>query len=211
MFRQVLLLLSLSSSAVASPIAITDITGNSLLGFDRIEVGGALYDARFVGGSFRDVFTVPINTPPNEVAQRRVLYDFSTREAAISASFDLLAAISLYPEWDSHAAGLRPFGIMTNPGAWVFYTPYSPSGTFDYSDTMSIETATAIDFAGVGDGAFGGTRLGISPLDRMDSDHHPHEIWVDWSTSATAVPVPASIWLFAPAIALLGAGARAWH
>ena len=109
------LLLLISFQSQSATIR-TDITGNTLLGFDDISVGGNLYDVTFIDGTYNGVFgTQPLT--------------FNSLSEANDAADAIDEAIEQYPSWQNHSAG-TPVGISSSSIEWGFLIPHdlSPTG-----------------------------------------------------------------------------------
>ncbi len=166
-----LTVLTLHATQSWAATAIINTDGDTLLGFDDVLVDGELYNARFVDGSFTQIF-----------GTQGVI--FPDRSWNINALFELADTLDeYYQNFWSPFMHVLPEGIVrANLEQWRFMSAYrylSPTQVLvhnlDYNDYPTYphdafhilgDTTPIVDF-----------------------------VWVQW-TPVSAVPIPAAVWLF---------------
>ena len=177
------LLLGIFCLLTAAPAfaATIVLNGSELAGFDGIDVGGDLYDVRFVGGQFNNYQAYQAtNGNPTFV---------SGAGAYASALLSEIQATS----FDTNPAGIQGCSASNYCG---MATPFGVVGSY-------FGTVITYNYAGTGDSTSG---LNISPGHNFSSDSHL--IWAAWSASAAPVPEPGTGLLLSMGLAGLTAARR---
>ena len=201
------LLWLLSSHAISSPIAATDPSGKVLLGIDRIEIAGELYDARFVDDSFENVFTRTTGYDAYGRPKTQFLFDFGRGDAGASnsASTALLRALNLFPQWDLRLDGYSILGTGSRE-YWRLVTPYDYLGASIEAPgsvyASSVAESATSDF--VATGSVYPFIPGFSTIN-TDFQYSSSDVWVDWSRSAAATSIssPSAFLLIVLGLCLL--------
>ena len=155
--------------ANASPVTNIDTSGN-LIGFNNLNVNGALYDVLFIEGTFNDVF---------DGSNFTFMNDMST---ATDAHQILNATFELFPNFDINPSLQFGCELLTS---CKMYSPYANLTAQNRVSTVATYNTNAL---GPQNGGF------LSVNYDYDSSTDTGTVWASWQVSA--VPIPASAWLF---------------
>lgn len=168
-----------SPVAQAGPMAVTNTTGDVLLGFNGIQVNNTDYDVRFADGSCVSLF--------NGCSSNANSFLFTTRADAHAASQALGAVLS------QGGLSARPNGIAGGVLWGHFLTPFGSSPSVAALSMLEVESASNTQAFLQGASTTSVTTRALAAV--QDTAMIPQATYAKWSVAApaataAAVPVP---------------------